>query len=289
MNMGDIGMDSVTLSGPLAAKLAAIRAAGFSQVMLRGIDLNTAEGGTQAGIELIRNSGLRCTGLQVLRDFEGLSGRLRAFKTAVAREMLQLCVAVESPLLLVCSSTLPYASGGVDDMVCDLRLLADMAHEFGVKIAYEALSWGHAVNDITMSGRLVSAANRDNLGVALDSFHHCATNSPVQSLETLPAEKIFLVQLSDFLCPRLKSTDERILAARHHRVFPGDGAHDAELAAFIGMLHHIGYGGDYSLEVMNDDYLQLPQSVVANRARLSALWIKEQAESGSSRRTSRAA
>ena len=34
------GMDTITLAGPLEAKLAAMREAGFSQVMLKANDLN---------------------------------------------------------------------------------------------------------------------------------------------------------------------------------------------------------------------------------------------------------
>jgi hypothetical protein len=35
----------------------------------------------------------------------------------------------------------------------------------------------------------------------------------------------------------------------------------------------MGYRGDYSFEVFNDDYRQLPLSMVAERARLAVKWI----------------
>jgi hypothetical protein len=35
VNIDDFGMDTITLAGPLDAKLAAMRAAGFTQVMIR--------------------------------------------------------------------------------------------------------------------------------------------------------------------------------------------------------------------------------------------------------------
>jgi hypothetical protein len=37
----------------------------------------------------------------------------------------------------------------------------------------------------------------------------------------------------------------------------------------------LGYAGDYSFEVFNDDYLQMPLPMVAERARRSALWLSE--------------
>ena len=65
------GMDTITLAGSLEAKLAAMKAAGFSQVMLMARDLVTHPGGVPAAVQAVRESGLRPTGFQVLRDFEG--------------------------------------------------------------------------------------------------------------------------------------------------------------------------------------------------------------------------
>jgi hypothetical protein len=38
----------------------------------------------------------------------------------------------------------------------------------------------------------------------------------------------------------------------------------------------MGYRGDYSFEVFNDDYQQLPPSLVAQRAHSSAMWLSEE-------------
>ena len=40
-------------------------------------------------------------------------------------------------------------------------------------------------------------------------------------------------------------------------------------------LDALGYRGDYSFEVFNDDYQQMPPATVAARARRSALWLAE--------------
>ncbi len=40
-------------------------------------------------------------------------------------------------------------------------------------------------------------------------------------------------------------------------------------------LNRLGYRGDYSFEVFNDDYQQLPLPVVAERARKAAVWLAE--------------
>ena len=78
-NFDDFGMDTISLAGPLEAKLAAIRSAGFSQVMLAARDLVGHAQGWRAAVDAVKASGLRVTGFQVLRDFEGLSGHLHAY------------------------------------------------------------------------------------------------------------------------------------------------------------------------------------------------------------------
>jgi hypothetical protein len=71
------------------------------------------------------------------------------------------------------------------------------------------------------------------------------------------------------------SVEERITTARHFRVFPGEGVHSQEVAALTLKLHQMGYRGDYSFEVFNDDYQAMPLGTVARRARQSALWLGE--------------
>ena len=41
MNLDHFGMDTITLAGPLEAKLRAVRAAGFTQIMLSARELNS--------------------------------------------------------------------------------------------------------------------------------------------------------------------------------------------------------------------------------------------------------
>jgi hypothetical protein len=69
-NIGDFGMDTISLAGTLSAKLAAVRDAGFSQIMLSARDVvSHAEGSTTRAGRAQKRA--RVTGFQVLRDFEG--------------------------------------------------------------------------------------------------------------------------------------------------------------------------------------------------------------------------
>ncbi|ABM36970.1 MULTISPECIES: sugar phosphate isomerase/epimerase family protein [Polaromonas] len=274
-NIGDFGMDTISLAGPLEAKLKAVREAGFTQIMLAARDLVGHPDGMEAAVAAVRASGLRVTGFQVLRDFEGLSGHLHAYKIDIAKSMLAMCHALDCRLLLVCSSTSVHASGDTQALVKDLRKLAMLAIPMNIKVAYEALSWGRTVNEFPQAWDLVCQADMPNLGLGLDSFHLFATNTPLDELEMLDPQKIFLVQLADFMWLDIKSVQERIDTARHFRVFPGEGVHSEALAALVARLHALGYRGDYSFEVFNDDYQQMPLPTVARRAWRSAQWLGE--------------
>src|SRR5260221_13047575 len=104
MNLDHLGMGTITLAGPLEAKLRAIRGAGFTQVMLNATDIVGHPEGEAAAVSAVRASGLRVTGFQVLPDFEGLSGHLDAYKVDVAKAMLAMCLALGSSVLAAAPS-----------------------------------------------------------------------------------------------------------------------------------------------------------------------------------------
>ena len=269
-------MDTITLAGPLEAKLRAVRGAGFTQIMLNATDIVGHPDGEEAAVAAVRASGLRVTGFQVLRDFEGLSGRLHAYKVDIAKAMLEMCAALGSRVLLACSSTSAHASGETGALRKDLEKLSMLAVPLGIKVAYEALSWGRHVNEFPQAWEIVQDADRANLGLALDSYHIFATRTDLAPLQDVDPRKVFLVQLSDFMWQEVRSPEERIDTARHSRVFPGEGVHSEQVAGLVRSLDEMGYRGDYSFEVFNDDYRQLPLPVVAKRARRSVKWVTDQ-------------
>jgi sugar phosphate isomerase/epimerase len=274
-NIDNFGMDTISLAGPLKAKLNAIKAAGFTQVMLQARDLVGHADGWRAAVQEVKDSGLRVTGFQVLRDFEGLSGHLHDYKVDIAKSMLEMCHALDCRVMLACSSTSTHATGESKKLVQDLRKLAMLAIPMDIKIAFEALSWGRTINEFPQAWDIISEADMPNLGLGFDSFHMFATKTPMDDLELLDPDRIFLVQLADFMWQEIKTVEERISTARTFRVFPGEGVHSETLADLVRKLHQLGYRGDYSFEVFNDDYQQMPLHVVAERAHKAALWLGE--------------
>ena len=271
--MADFGMDTISLAGPLEAKLAAVRAAGFGQIMLAARDIVGHPQGLDAAVAAVRQSGLRVTGFQVLRDFEGLSGHLHSYKVDIAQQMIRMAQALGARVLLACSSTSQHASTDAQDIARDLRKLAMLALPHGIRVAFEALSWGRHINEVHQAWHAVQQADMPNLGLGIDSYHILATNTGLQLLDDVDPAKVFLVQLADFMWQETRTPQERMETARHFRVFPGEGVHSAALAELVRKLDRMGYAGDYSFEVFNDDYQQLPLPYVAQRAAHAALWL----------------
>ena len=127
--------------------------------------------------------------------------------------------------LLACSSTSTHATGDTSAIVKDLRKLAMLAIPQDIKIAFEGLSWGRTINEFPQAWNVISQADMPNLGLGLDSFHMFATKTLLDELEMVDPDKIFLVQLADFMWTEIKTVEERISTARTFRVFPGEGVH----------------------------------------------------------------
>ena len=275
MIFSDFGMDTASMAGSLEGKLAAARQVGFTQVMIAASDVVGHPSGIATGVRAIRECGLRVTGLEALRDFEGLADQLHAYKVDVAKSMLDVCGRIGGRALVVEASTSTHAATDVDAIARDLRMLAILAIPLGVRIAFKGVSWSRTARDFRAAGEIVFRANCANLGVAVDAFDVLAAGAPLDDLDAIDPEQIFLVQLSDYMWQEIRSAEERTATATHFRVFPGEGAHSDGLADFVTKLDEIGYCGDYSFDVYNDDYLQMPAETVAARAQRAADWLGE--------------
>jgi sugar phosphate isomerase/epimerase len=266
-NMNDFSLDSRALAGTLAAKLSAVREAGFSQITLCADDLVNHPDGVDAAVAIVLASGLTVTGFNAPCDFEGQSGPLQAFKLDLAQAMLGLCQALQCPLLVLPASCLPPAADDTHAVVRGLRQLAMLAIPLNIKIAYQGRPDAALVQTYLQAWDRVCDADMPNLGLSLDCQEVLTANMPLDDLqadlEMLDPERIFLVQLTDLL----------VGAGQPLRVLPGDGVHREALAGLVTSLHSLGYRGSYNLAAFNADYAVMPAYHVAQRARGSALWL----------------
>ena len=112
--------------------------------------------------------------------------------------MLQLCQDLGGRLLIVEASTSSHANTSADAIVRDLRTLAMLAIPKGVGIAFKGVSWSRTAGNFAAAGEFVLRANCRNLGLAIDAFDILAAQMPLDDLDAIDPEQIFVVQLSDF-------------------------------------------------------------------------------------------
>ncbi len=272
MDLGHFAIDTVTLSGTLEDKLRVTREAGFGGVEIWAKDLVTHPGGVPGAVAAIRASGLRVASFQLLKDYEGLDAHLHDYKLEIARSLMDLVEAVGANVLVVASSTSPYATGDMEKIGADLAELAHVAAPRGIRIAFGAPAWARWISEYPAVWEAVRRADAPNLGVLINVFHLLAKGTPLDALDAIPGERIFLVQMADYLGD-LRDISE---TADHRRAFPNESAHRHVIADMLRKVHRAGYRGDYVFEVFNDEYLHLaPESVMA-RARKAAQWVVDQ-------------
>jgi len=239
---------TVSLSGSLDEKLRAIAAAGFDAVEVFENDLLSFNGSPREVGQLCRDLGLAICAFQPFRDFEGMPEPQRTRTFARAQRKFDLMQELGTDLLLICSNISPASFGGIDRAAADFRELGELAASRGLRVGFEALAWGRHVNDYRDAWEIVRRADHKSIGVILDSFHALAPAFPTNAIQSIPADKIFLVQLAD--APRLGL--DVLSWSRHFRCFPGQG--DLPVADFMKAVQTAGYAGPLSLEIFNDQF-----------------------------------
>ena len=239
---------TVTLSGSLTTRLAAIAAAGFDGIEIFEQDFLASDFTPAEVGRMVRDHGLEITLFQPFRDFEGLPEPHRSRAFARAERKFELMNQLGTDLILVCSSTHPAALGGIDRMAADLHDLGDLAARHGIRVGFEALCWGRFVNDHRDAWEIVRRADHAHVGLILDSFHSLARRIDPDSIRAIPGDRIFFVQLAD--APAIEM--DLLYWSRHFRNMPGEG--DLDVTGFMRAVAATGYDGPLSLEIFNDQF-----------------------------------
>jgi 4-hydroxyphenylpyruvate dioxygenase len=239
---------TVSISGTLREKLAAIAAAGFDGVEIFENDFLAFDGTPAEVGRMVRDHGLEITLFQPFRDFEGLPEPQRSKAFDRAERKFDLMQELGTDLMLVCSSISPAALGGINRAAEDFRELGERAGKRGLRVGYEALAWGRHINDHRDAWEVVRRADHPAIGLILDSFHTLARRIDVESIRAIPGDRIFIVQLAD--APLIDM--DLLYWSRHFRNMPGEG--DLPVVDFMRAVAATGYDGPLSLEIFNDQF-----------------------------------
>ena len=261
---------TVSISGDLREKLAAIAAAGFDGVEIFENDFLTFDGSPAEVGHMVRDHGLEITLFQPFRDFEGMPEPQRSRSFDRAERKFDLMEELGTDLMLVCSNVSPLALGGIDRAAEDFRQLGERAARRSLRVGYEALAWGRHISDHRDAWEIVRRADHPNIGLILDSFHTLARKIDVDSIRAIPADKIFIVQLAD--APMIDM--DLLYWSRHFRNMPGQG--DLPVTDFMRAVAATGYHGPLSLEIFNDQFRGGSPRSIAVDGRRSLIYLMDQ-------------
>ena len=101
--------------------------------------------------------------------------------------------------LCLCSNVSPDAIDDAGRAARDLAELADLSRQHGMRMGLRGARWGRWVKDWTTAWEIVRAADRDNPGIVLDSFHICTRGNPIEPIAARPDLPLALQNLSTIL------------------------------------------------------------------------------------------
>lgn len=249
--------------GELAEKLHAMREAGFTHTEFMSRDLFESLRGPEYALALLRDTGMKISCFQLLRDFEGAPRSEIAARLGVIEQLLDQTNLVGADTLILCANTAQDSVGDVDTICEDMRRIGDLARSRGVKIAYEALGWARWMSDYREAWKMIRRVDHSHVGVMLDSSHIGSLGLPYDGIREIDVRKIFLAEIADLPITRLDNAEQ----SRFYRLLPDEGM--LALDDFVKELEALGYDGVYSLEVFNDHYRTLEPATVARRAHAS--------------------
>lgn len=239
---------TVSISGDLSEKMAAIAEAGFDGIEIFENDFLTFDASPRDVGAMARDFGLEISLFQPFRDFEGMPEPQRSRAFDRAKRKFDLMNELGTDLVLVCSNTSPLSLGGIDRAAADFRELGELAAAHGIRVGYEALAWGRHISDHRDAWEVVRRADHPNIGLILDSFHTLSKGIDPDSIRSIPGDRIFFIQLAD--APKIDM--DLLHWSRHYRNMPGEG--DLDVTGFMRAVAATGYDGVISLEIFNDQF-----------------------------------
>jgi len=247
------------LAGSIGEKLAAIEEAGFAATTLWPADIFAHFEDADANLALLRRSSVRTPCYMMVRDLEGSPPEVKERKLELARQMMDQMTLVGADTLVQCSNINSDVDRDWGLAVQDLQKLGELARSKGIRVAFEPMSQGEWINTYMLGWQLVSDVDHPNIGLVVDASHIFLAESPLEGIDKIPPERIFLFELADLPATQLSRRE----MLRNYRLFPGEGSRPVR--ALVERVLATGYRGPISAEVFNAYYRTLDPRSVARR------------------------
>ncbi len=221
----------------LDARIDAARAGGFTATSLFPFEVHRAEGEGIATSELrmrFEDAGVRIAVIDPLARWLPTWRRPQlppgdpATGDFQAEELFAMSEALGADLLTVLALFDPPVDP--EQGAGRFAALCDHAAEHGLRLQLEFIP-GTGIADLASAWEIVRGADRPNGGVLIDSWHFFRSEPDYELLSSIPAERVFALQLED--APLLAAADIA-QESLHGRLMPGEG--ELDLARFMRAL-----------------------------------------------------
>ena len=196
-------------------------------------------------------------------DYEAVKAR--------CRELCELARALGCEKIVVVPSPTPKSATWDairGESVRVLRELSDIAHPYGVRLAFEFLGFPWcSVRTLAQCWEIVKETQRANVGLVIDTCHFYAGGSELSAIRQVEPQKVFIFHIND-VEDRPPETIEDA-----HRLLPGEGV--IPLDDILIRLKHIGFNGLCSIELFRPEYWERDPTELAVAARTATLDLLE--------------
>lgn len=252
-------------NGDLDAIFALFQQFGVTHVDLTQKDVKADARNAEWLKDLAKRHGIEYYSSAELREYGGNTNHIHEYDMEMARIYVKAMTRLGCQRLIVTPPTMRSKNINHNKIIADLKALANLALLYRVDIALKALPWSPYIGSYEEALAAVKEVNMPNFGMVLDTFNFLNELENVDILDTLPFEKVFVVQCSDFSSSVLYSLEEQIDTDRAKRLIVGDGYYSAYIKEFCQHTRNMGFKGKFSLYANHASYAQLNHEQILQR------------------------
>jgi sugar phosphate isomerase/epimerase len=141
------------------------------------------------------------------------------------------------------------------------ELCSDAAEHHSATIVYEFMPFDVNVNSVERVLQVVEAAETENAGIAIDTWHMSKLGIVPEELRAIPLRYLSWIELSD---GQRQNMEDMVVETTQHRKLPGEGEFD--IPGYIEVALAMGYAGPWGVEVLSDELRELPIEQIFDRA-----------------------
>lgn len=220
---------------------------GITHVDLTHTDVKADARSLENLVDLSKRYKITFNSASGLREFGGNTNHIHEYDIEMARIYIRALKKLGCKNLVVTAPTIRSKDIDQQKIVNDLRILANMALPYNINVAIKVLPWSPYIGSYEDAVGIVESVNSPNFGLTVDTFLFICNAENIEVLDTLPIDKVFIVQCSDLAVTLIDSLEELIDADRSKRLLPGDGYFKQEIKAICNTLKARGYQAPFSV------------------------------------------